>query len=286
MKKIGSGSQANPSFGEVAPKGYIPFDDPRDGNIFEEQPLPLDEQQKVIGRTEKEQQPLPSIRSISDESVQNTTEDQDDPRPYLTTGSILTGYLITGVDAPTSESTKQNPFPALIRVKKEAVLPNYRRMNDVRECFVTAGGYGDMSSERAYFRGETLSCVREDGSVIETKLESYVTGEDGKAGLKGRLVSKQGQLLARSMMAGFAEGVSKAFDVNPVPVISTSSNGQQDYNQVMSSEALQGAGIKGISNSMTRLADFYMKLADQMHPIIEITAGRSVEIIVTKGTKL
>ena len=269
------------------PTGYAPYES-ENSSIFESKPqfLPANEQNKVVGRADIEKEALPSIRVITDEASDNGEEERDDPRPYLSTGSILTGYLITGVDAPTSESTKSNPFPALIRVKKEAVLPNYYRMDDVRECFLTAGGYGDMSSERAYFRGETLSCVREDGSVIETKLESYLAGEDGKAGLKGRLVSKQGTMLARSMMAGFAEGVSKAFDVNPVPVLSTGTDGQQQYNQVMSSEAIQGAGIKGLSNSMQRLADFYIDLADRMHPVIEITAGRSVEVIVTKGTKL
>ena len=52
-----------------------------------------------------------------------------------------------------------------------------------------------------YLRGETISCVREDGGVIETRLDSYAVGEDGKAGIRGRLVSKQGQLVAKSMMA-------------------------------------------------------------------------------------
>lgn len=57
--------------------------------------------------------------------------------------------------------------------------------------------------------------------VIEAKLDSYAVGEDGKAGVRGRVVSKQGQIIAKSLMAGFLGGVSEAFDVNPVPVVST-----------------------------------------------------------------
>jgi conjugal transfer pilus assembly protein TraB len=70
-------------------------------------------------------------------------------------------------------------------------------------------GYGDLSSERAYLRGETFSCIREDGGVIEAQLDSYAVGEDGKAGVRGRLVSKQGQMVAKSLIAGFLGGASK-----------------------------------------------------------------------------
>lgn len=62
-----------------------------------------------------------------------------------------------------------HPFPSTLRIQKEAILPNRFRA-DVRECFLIVSGYGDLSSERAYLRGETFSCVREDGGVIEAKL--------------------------------------------------------------------------------------------------------------------
>ncbi|WP_434965509.1 TraB/VirB10 family protein, partial [Escherichia coli] len=91
-----------------------------------------------------------------------------------------------------------------------------------------------MSSERAYLRGETFSCVREDGGVIEAKLDAYAVGEDGKAGVRGRVVSKQGQIIAKSMMAGFLSGVSEAFDVNPVPVVSTNPGENTQYQSVWS----------------------------------------------------
>ena len=94
-------------------------------------------------------------------------------------------------------------MPALLRVEKEAILPN-RFTSDIKDCFVLVSGHGDLSSERAFLRGEYLSCVRNDGAVLETKFPSYVVGEDGKAGMKGRLVSKQGQMIARTLIAGFA----------------------------------------------------------------------------------
>ncbi len=194
--------------------------------------------------------------------------------------------MITGLDAPTHESARREPFPALLRIQKEAILPNRFRA-DIKECFLIAAGYGDLSSERAYLRGETISCVREDGGVIETRLDSYAVGEDGKAGIRGRLVSKQGQLVAKSMMAGFLQGLAGAFDVNPVPTIQTGNAGDtQLYQQVMSQEALQGAAIKGTGKALDRVAKFYLDMAENMFPVIEVDAARKIEVIVTRGASL
>ena len=138
----------------------------------------------------------------------------------------------------------ENPTPTLIRLQKEAILPN-RYRSDIRECFLLVGGRGELASERAKLRGEMLSCVRQDGAVIETKLNSYVAGEDGKEGIKGRLVSKQGQMIARSLVAGFASGMSEAFDYDPVPVIATDASNNTQYQQNFSVRCDEGRFCQG-----------------------------------------
>lgn len=205
---------------------------------------------------------------------------------YMPTGSILSAMLLNGIDASTSTGAKQEPMPALLRIDKDAILPN-RYSSDIKDCFVLVSGHGDLSSERAYLRGEYLSCVRNDGGILETKFPSYVVGEDGKAGMKGRLVSKQGQLIARTLVAGFASGVSKAFDVTPVSVLDTTSiGGSVQYQNNFNSGLVRGAAAQGASQALEKVADFYLKMAEQIFPVVEITAGRQVNIIVTNGTTL
>lgn len=221
--------------------------------------------------------------------VEELPEPEDDgsgeeERVYLPAGAIITGTLINGMDAPTGNGAQRDPFPSLLRIQKEAILPNRFRA-DIRECFLIIGGYGDLSSERAYLRGETLSCVRDDGGVIETRLDSYAVGEDGKAGVRGRLVSKQGQIIAKSLMAGFLSGVSKAFDVKPVPIIDTSGSGGMNRNRA-DSNWLQSSAVSGASTALDRIAEFYLDMAEGMFPVIEIDAGRQIDVIVNRGTRL
>ena len=204
---------------------------------------------------------------------------------YLPAGSMITGVNITGMDAPTGTQAKQNPFPITLRVKHEAILPN-RFTQDIKECFLIASGYGDLSSERAYLRAETISCVREDGGVIEKSLKAFASGEDGKAGVRGRLVSKQGSVIANSLTAGFLAGASKAFDVNPVPTLNVTPNGEQQYQSVLSGNSLQGAAVSGVSSALDRIAQFYIDMAEDMYPVIEVNAGRRITFIVQKGVDL
>ena len=226
------------------------------------------------------------IGEVEDTSnKKDKTKKKADSVAYIPAGSIITGTIITGGDFPTSKGGFDNPTPLLIRISKEAILPN-RYTSDIRECFLLTGGRGDLASERVKLRGEMLSCIRNDGSVIETKLNSYVSGEDGKEGVKGRLVSKQGQIIARSLVAGFASGLSEAFDVNQVPTITTSSDGTVQYEKVYNGDALQGAAVKGFSNAMERISDFYLDMAKDIFPVVEINAGRQVDVIVISGTQL
>lgn len=228
-----------------------------------------------------------SSYSSSDGAVDDEVKDEaKEGEIYMPAGSIITGVLINGMDAPTASGARKDPFPATLRIQKEAILPNRFRA-DVRECFLLVSGYGDLSSERAYLRGETLSCIKDNGEVIEARLDSYAVGEDGKAGVRGRLVSKQGQIIARSLAAGFMAGASEAFDVSRVPTLNLDSGGRASYQRNdFSSTLLQGSAARGASSALDRIAAFYIEMAEGIFPVIEVDAGRQIEIIISKGSTL
>ncbi len=204
---------------------------------------------------------------------------------FLPAGSILSGTLITGMDAPTNETTQANPYPTTLRIKDEAILPN-RYTLDLTECFIIAAGYGDLSSERAYIRGETISCINKNKEILESPIDLYAVGEDGKTGIRGRLVSKQGQVLARALSAGFMEGISDAFKPQRVPTVNLTPGQSVDFQSLVSTDALNSALLGGTSRALNRLADYYIELAEGIFPVIEVDAGRKIDMIVKKGVQL
>ena len=208
--------------------------------------------------------------------------DKKDSRSYVPSGSFFRAALLGGLDAPTGGQAQSNPHPVLMRVQDNAFLPNRYRFK-IRECFALGASYGDISAERAYIRLETLSCVRQDGQAIDAAVKGYVVGEDGKAGMRGRLVSKQGQVLANALLAGIGAGIGQAFQQSAT-IVSTSPLGS--VGTVEPGKQLQAGLGTGVGKALDRLSQYYITLAEKMFPIIEIDAGRTVEVVFTKGFSL
>ena len=205
-----------------------------------------------------------------------------DTRRYLPSGAFTRAVLLGGLDAPTGGQAQRNPQPVLLRLADNAILPNQFRAR-VKECFIVGAGYGDVSSERAYIRTESLSCVTRDGTAIDVPVKGYVAGEDGKAGMRGRLVSKQGQILANALLAGVASGIGHAFtqssttlSVSPLGTTSSVDPGKQ----------LEAGLGTGVGKALDRLAQYYISLAEKVFPVIEIDAGRTVDVVLTQGIAL
>ena len=167
--------------------------------------------------------------------------------------SFTRGTLLGGLDAPTGGQSQSNPHPVLIRLSDNSVLPNRFRA-EYRECFVIAAGYGDISSERAYLRTESLSCVRTDGATLEVKIQGSVYGEDGKVGMRGRLVTKQGQMLANALLAGVVSGIGQGLATSSTEY-STSALGT--VASASGAEAYRAGLGSGVGKALDRLCLLY-----------------------------
>ena len=224
--------------------------------------------------------PAPAAKPGTDLAVKAAAP--RDTRRYIPSGTFTRALLLGGLDAPTGGQAQRNPQPVLLRLMDNAVLPNQFRSR-VKECFVVGAGYGDVSSERAYIRTESLSCITRDGTAIDVPVKGYVAGEDGKAGMRGRLVSKQGQILANALLAGVASGIGQAFtqsattmSISPLGSTSTVEPGKQ----------LEAGLGTGVGKALDRLAQYYITLAEKVFPVIEIDAGRTVDVVLTQGVAL
>ncbi|EKO3939144.1 hypothetical protein F7U67_001665 [Vibrio metschnikovii] len=228
-------------------------------------------------------QPISTIQviSLSDEpSNKGEGVKSKNVSHYLPTGSFATAVLLSGMDAPTGGQSKSQPVPVLLRVMDAGQLPNFWN-SDIDNCHVTGAAHGDISSERAHIRLENMTCVLVNGEVIEEQIKGYVAGEDGKAGLRGRLVSKQGSLIAKSLLAGVASGIGGSIS-QQYQQVSTSALG--NVTTIDPNKALESGLATGTSNALEKIADFYIARANETYPIIEVDANRIGEIILLGGT--
>jgi conjugal transfer pilus assembly protein TraB len=197
--------------------------------------------------------------------------------------SFMAATLLSGLDAPTVEDAKGNPVPVLLRVKDLAVLPNSIKA-DLKGCFAIAEGYGNLSTERANLRLISLSCLSRKGeSVIDQKVKGFVVDQDGKIGVRGKVVAKMGSMIARSMIAGFFGGMGEAL-ASSYTVQSTSALGTTS--SVPPADIAKYGAANGVGSVFKDVSKFYLDLARQTMPVIEVGATRDLTLVIEEGITL
>jgi conjugal transfer pilus assembly protein TraB len=240
---------------------------------------------KEFGRRQRE------LRNNAGPDRYNRTGDDDPLSPnrgsgrtaetYIPAGTYIRGVVLHGLDAPTGGQSQQNPHPVLIKLADDAVLPNMFR-SALKNCMITANGYGDIAAERAYIRTDRLSCIDENGGAIDVALKGYVAGEDGKTGMRGRVVEKTGRILANAMLAAVGSGIGQAFKAQGTV---TSVNALGGTTEVVKDGFKAGFG-GGVNKGFDKLSDYYIKVAERMFPVVEVNGGRVVDIVVSRGVSI
>lgn len=197
---------------------------------------------------------------------------------FIPAGSFVRVAMLNGVDAPTGGQAQSNPLPVALHVLDTANMANKYKLN-IKDCRFIAAAWGDLSSERGMARTDTLTCII-NGETVEMPVKGQVIGEDGKAGIRGRLVTKQGQVLANALLAGIASGIGKAFQQSATTQ-SVSALGATST--IAPGDVGRAAIGSGVGNAGTALEQYYLKAADKLFPVIEIDGGRTVEVLITKG---
>ncbi len=215
--------------------------------------------------------PVPRIAVYASEVAPE--EEEERVMIEIPAGSIIQSVLLTGLDAPTGIQASAAPVPVLMRIKAEAIMPNYA-LGDIRECHLLGAAYGELASERVNIRGETVSCILADNSAVEGSVKFFVTGEDGKNGLKGRLVTRAGRMISGAVAASLTQGL--------IGALSDTSNAVT----VSGLQGTQSGAISGAQDGFDMISEYYLDLAEETFPVIEVTNNRWVDVVLTEGLRI
>lgn len=201
------------------------------------------------------------------------------PQNYVPAGAFTQAVILGGADANASVNGQTQSAPILLRVLTNATLPN-GASSPVKGCFVIASIYGDVSSERGEVRLTHLSCVKRDHRILDIPVEGTIFGIGGKNGVRGRVVMRNGKLLMFAGMSGLLSGIGSALQQSLTTQSISPLGSTQSIN---SKKVFQYGAYGGAKTALYKLSDYYIKRADQYHPVIEINAGTVVDIVFQKG---
>jgi conjugal transfer pilus assembly protein TraB len=203
---------------------------------------------------------------------------------YLPGGTYCKAVVDMGVAASTATNAQGNPEPIKLRLVDDGNLPGGLK-GQVRDAVLIGACYGDISSERARCRLETLTWKDKNGTQIEKAIEGWVVGEDGLAGIRGQVVDRSGAVAREAFGAGMLSAAANflKFEANS-GVYPMTPFGQT--NALSKEGALKGAAASGAGSALDKLAEFSIKRAEQMQPVILVASGRVVDVLLKTGVSL
>ncbi|HBE2549326.1 TPA: conjugal transfer protein TraB, partial [Escherichia coli] len=139
--------------------------------------------------------------------------------------------------------------------------------------------WGDVSSERAIVRTRNISCLK-DGKTIDMPIKGHVSFR-GKNGIKGEVVMRNGKILGWAWGAGFVDGIGQGMERASQPAVGLGATAAYGAGDVLK----MGIG-GGASKAAQTLSDYYIKRAEQYHPVIPIGAGNEVTVVFQDGFQL
>ena len=203
---------------------------------------------------------------------------------YIPATRYVTGHLLGGLVVSTSVNTQSEPIPVVIKLTDRGNLPKDFAV-DIKQCHILASAYGDVSSERAMIRAEELVCEdKKAGLITSTKVVGVIHGDDGANGIRGSVVSMSDKHLKNAFIGGMLSGFSntakgrEGFNITALGAISSKK-------QTMQETAQEGL-LSGTGSAAEKLADYHIKLAENISPVILVPGGTKVDVMFIKSVEI
>jgi len=215
--------------------------------------------------------------------VEATEEERNTLRNYIPAGSYASAVVLSGADAATNVADRESPVPVLFRITGPAITAarGGRRGAEINieGCTVQGSAIGDLSSERVRVRLLTLTCIKRNGEVVEQAISGYMVGA-GKAGVRGRVISREGGLVANAAIAGVLGGLA-----NAASSATGNTDGANSLGEIVTGAAT-AAGVGGVQTAAQTLSEYYINRAEQYQPVITLNGGSVVELVFMEGISL
>ncbi|WP_194848405.1 TraB/VirB10 family protein [Candidatus Neptunochlamydia vexilliferae] len=221
--------------------------------------------------------------------IASLEEFQDEETPhvsaYIPAGTVVRCILVSAADCSVGVQQPKGPAKMLIRPLENGQLPRKVRVA-LKDSVILASAYGDLANERVYVRADRMTLVEPNGDFVETEVSAYVSGEDGREGVRGIVVDRSGSIITRAAFASFLQGIGQGVQatLNNQTIEKLSKVG--DSQTILDVDTFRNAGMQGANTALNKLADYYIKRAEQLQPSIQVAAGRVIDLIFTHGVKI
>jgi len=214
------------------------------------------------------------------------TTQYSDSENYLPPNSIASAKVVVGVDATTNTRSQTDPLPVVLRIMgpaRSVYAQGKLLKTDIVGCMVNGAAMGDLSSEKVYVKLQRMTCPQPGGRVAVSEVKGFIAF-GGKTGVRGRVVSRVGNLVGKAAIAGILGGFGRGFSANSTSLLTSptvSVNGQRST--LSPTDIIQGGLGQGVASTGEMVSHYLIERAEQYQSVIEMPTGLDVEVVFLDG---
>ena len=234
-------------------------------------------------RTDYEKLMKSGIKTIK---FTNTDNEYDLDENFIFATTYARCVLVGSVTVSAGVGASSNPQPVLLRLTDPGNLPN-KVKGFLKDAMVIGAAYGELSSESIVIRLERIVKIDKHGQIgMDIPVKGYVAGENGDSRIRGLVIDRAGAVVRQAAIGGFFSGIADFLTMNNSSAVKFEPNsGLAQFSPQKGSKMLEQGASKGIGNAVEKYADFYIKRAEQLQPVIQIDGGRKLTIVFTESVK-
>ena len=212
----------------------------------------------------------------------------EDSPDYLPPNSYAPARVIVGVDASVGVASQSDPLPVVLRITGPArsVLRNGKPLaTDLTGCLVNGAARGDLSSEKVYVKLARMTCAQPGSRYAVSEVKGFIAFA-GKSGVRGRVVSREGNLVGQALLAGIVGGFGRGFSANANGIFTGAIGANGKREGLSATDILSGGLGQGAGDAADTVSKYLIERAEQYQPVVEMPTGIAVEIVFLDGVHI
>lgn len=245
------------------------------------------EKKELFQALQKVKEPEGKLPTLSHLTTWSAEEGRDERHILfeIPAGTVVKAVLVSGADCSVAVQKPTGPNMVLLRPLDNGKLPRKVTV-PLKGSVIIGNAIGDISSERVYIRAERMTLVQRSGDFVETDITAYISGEDGREGMRGVVVDRSGSIISRAAFASFLQGIGQGIEATlnnqTLEKLARTSSDET----ILNIDMVRTSALQGGTTALGKLAEYYIKRAEQLQPAIQIAAGRVVDVVFTKSVKI
>jgi hypothetical protein len=226
-----------------------------------------------------------NITEFEVSTIVEEVEEKKKPKSFIMDAGFAKATILAAGEFNTMQEADSDKVPIFFSLDTKVITANGGEA-DLTGCMLRGAGKGEFATSKVPVKIVKIDCKMIDEDGVHYRISKEVNGavydETGGYALKGRLITKEGEIFSKAIPIALLET-----GLNILTERARNTNNTSNGTEVVN---LTGATNQGLASTgqtiVNKMGEYWLDYLDALNPKIDVRPGRQVVIAFFGGEKL